>query len=127
MIVEIVTDEWVRKWKLEKKLFEWSARLGRNRDDQAANGRKYLRRLFQGSAARVVAPHTVPGSYHGAHVPASAASVSARYLSAGCRQVQAAQGPLHCQGALQLTQPGVERARRGAEWPLARATAACRG
>eukprot|EP00966_Prymnesium_polylepis_P233236 5394095-Prymnesium_polylepis.1 len=28
MIAEIVTDEWVRKWKLEKKLAEWASDWG---------------------------------------------------------------------------------------------------
>jgi hypothetical protein len=90
MIAEILTDEWMQKWKLEKKTGRVGIRLGCGQG-QGADGRGNLQHHLQAAAARVVAHHAIPGPHDGAHVPATAARGEARHLPAGRVELQAAQ------------------------------------
>eukprot|EP00966_Prymnesium_polylepis_P244755 5661376-Prymnesium_polylepis.2 len=106
MVGEIVTDEWVSKWKLEKKIAEWASDWG-VAEVKTPTGADMCGALFKQS------PHEWS--------PAAAGGGVAGHLPAGRRELQASQGSLCCQRVLQPAQPGRERTGRAEElneaWP----------
>jgi hypothetical protein len=108
MINDLVTDEWVQKWKLDRKLAEGVTEI------QLPTGADICGAPFdQPPLYLVVALHALPRPHDGAHVPAEVARGEPRHLPAGCGELHTSLKGSHAdQGLLQPAQCGDHRARQ---------------